>query len=92
MLSRVMMSVLRPRILVAASFTSINSKRPKLAFFIVEEEIDVRSIARLVASRRAEEVEMLHTEAPELRFMLSQTRYGFGALHVTILTQESLSS
>jgi hypothetical protein len=72
MLSRVIMSVLRPRILAAASFTSINSKRPELTPFIVEEEVNVGLIARLVARGRPEEVKMQYTEALELRLMVPQ--------------------
>ncbi len=37
-------------------------EKAELPLFIVEEEVDVGLIARLVARRRAEEVKMLHTE------------------------------
>jgi hypothetical protein len=70
-LSRVMMSALRPRMREVCSFTSINSKRPSLPFFVVEEEINVGILARLAARRRAEQIEMLNPKLPQLGLMLS---------------------
>ena len=56
-------------------------EKAKPAFFIVEEEINVGPIARLVTRCRAEEVKMLDAKPLKLRFMLPQSGNGFGTLH-----------
>src|SRR5271166_916537 len=46
-------------------------EKAKLAFFVVEKQIDVRILARLAARRRAEQIKMLDPKLPQLGLMLS---------------------
>ncbi len=58
---------------------------------MVEEEIDVRIVAGVVASGRAEQVKMLHTKLSLLGLVFPEPGHGFGARHYTILVDhESL--
>ena len=76
-----MMSVLRPRICAARSFTSMSPNRLKLAALMIEEQIDIGFGAGLAARGRAEQVEMLHAERLQLRLVLPQFGYGRVAIH-----------
>ena len=60
-------------------------EKAELPLLVVEEEVDVGIIARLVVCGRAEEVKILNAEPPELGFMLPQSRYSFGPPHKKIV-------
>ena len=79
-LRRVMMSVLRPRIRAAASFTSINAKSPR-TLGMIKEQIDIGIFACLAPRGRAEQVEMLNAESLQLGFVLLELGNNFAAFH-----------
>src|SRR5262249_37656793 len=55
--------------------------KAKLAPGVVEEQIDIRIFARLIAGSRAKQKEALHAELLQLRFVLPQSGDGFAAPH-----------
>lgn len=87
MLSRVMISVFAAENPGGGFFHVHQFVKAELALLVVEEEVDVGIIARLVVCGRAEEVKMLNAEPPELGFMLPQSRYSFGPPHNKIVAQ-----
>jgi hypothetical protein len=56
---------------------------------MIEEQIDVRILARLAARHRPEQIKMLDPQPPQLGFVLPQFRYDFVALHRPLLPEPS---
>jgi len=56
-------------------------KEAELALFIIEKQIDIGMVSRVVARRRAEDEKMLHAKPLQIGFVAPQKADGFGSIH-----------
>ena len=62
-------------------------EKPEFPFLVVEKQVNVGILMRVIARGRAEQVKLLHAEPLQLGFVLFELGYGLVAIHVAIVAE-----